>query len=88
MDPRDLKAYAQRNWRAAERRKREHWAREVVERDPLATFLASQALWEHMRRLRPEWPSPEERRADLAHHVAVKHALDLAAGAFRSGAHR
>ncbi len=88
MNPEDLRAYARRNWRAAEMRKREHWAREVAERGPLATFEASQALWEHMRRLRPDWPSPEERRADLAHHVALKRALDLAAGAFRSAAHR
>ena len=58
--------------------------REVAERGPLATFEASQTLWEHMRRLWPDWPSPEERRADLANHIALKRALDLAAGAFRA----
>ncbi len=84
----DLRAYARRDWRAAERGKREYWAREVAERGPLATFEASQALWEHMRRLRPDWPSPEERRADLAHHVALKRALDLAADFFRSATDR
>jgi len=88
MNPEDLRAYARRNWRAAEMGKREHWAREVAERGSLATFEASQALWEHVRGLRPDWPTPEERRADLAHHVALKRALDLAAGAFRSAAHR
>jgi hypothetical protein len=88
VNPADLRAYARRDWRAAEIRKREYWAREVAERGPLATFLASQALWEHMRRLRPDWPSPEERRADLAHHIALKHALDRAAGAVRSTASR
>jgi len=41
-----------------------------------------------MRRLRPDWPSPEERREDLAHHVALKCAIDRAASAFRSAAHR
>ena len=88
MNPDDLRAYARRDWRAAERGKREHWAREVAERGPLATFEASQALWEHMRRLRPDWPSPEERRADVAHHVALKRALDLAAAFFRSATDR
>jgi len=41
-----------------------------------------------MRRLRPDWPSPEERSEDLAHHVALKRAIDRAAGAFLSTAHR
>jgi hypothetical protein len=88
VNPDDLRAYARRDWRGAERSKREHWAREIALRGPLATFEASQVLWDHMRRLRPDWPSPEERRADLAHHIALKHALDLAAGAFRSTANR
>jgi hypothetical protein len=88
MNAEDLRAYARRDWRAAEVRKRDHWARELAERGALATFEASQALWEHVRCIRPDWPTPEERRADLAHHVALKRALDLAAGAFRSPAHR
>ncbi len=88
VNPEDLRAYARRAWHAAEALKQEHWAREVAERGCLATFEASQALWEHMRRLRPDWPSPEERREDLAHHVALKRAIDRAASAFRSAAHR
>ena len=88
MNPDDLRAYARRDWRETERRKWEHWAREIALRGPLATFEASEVLREHMRGLRPDWPSPEERRADLAHHMALKRALDLAAGAFRSTAHR
>ncbi len=88
MNPEDLRAYAQRAWHAAEALEQEHWAREVAERGRLATFEASQVLWEHMRRLRPDWPSPEERREDLAHHVALKRAIDRAVGAFLSAAHR
>ena len=87
MKREDLRAYAQRAWHAAETLKQEDWAREVAERGPLATFEASQALWEHMRFLRPDWP-PEERRADLAHHVALKQLIDRAAGAFVAAAHR
>lgn len=88
MNPEDVRAYARRTWHAAERLKREHWAREMAERGPLATFEASLALWEHMRRLRPDWPSPDERRADLAHHVKLKHAIDRAAGAFLAATDR
>jgi hypothetical protein len=65
-----------------------HWARELTERGALVTFEASQALWEHIRRVRPDWPLLDERRADLAHHVALKRALDLAAGAFCSTSNR
>lgn len=84
----DLRAYAQRAWQAAEALKQEHWAREVAERGPLATFEASQLLWEHMRFVRPDWPSPAERREDLAHHVMLKQLIDRAAGAFLATAHR
>jgi hypothetical protein len=88
MNPEDVRAYARRAWHAAEALKQEHWAREVAERGRLATFEASQALWAHMRRVRPDWPSPEERREDLAHHIALKRAIDRAAGAFLSTARR
>jgi len=84
----ELRAYARRAWHVAETRKREHWAREIAERGSLATFEASQALWQHMRALRPDRPSPDERREDLAHHVALKRLIDLAAGAFVATTHR
>ena len=41
-----------------------------------------------MRALRPDWPSPDEWREDLAHHIALKHLIDRAAGAFVATAHR
>lgn len=88
MKQEDVRAYAQRAWQRAERLKQEHWAREIAERGPLATFEASQALWEHMRSLRPDWPSPEERREDLAHHLALKQLIDRTAGVFVSSPRR
>ena len=83
-----MRAYAQRAWQRAERLKQEHWAREIAERGPLATFEASQALWQHMRSLRPDWPSPEERREDFSHHLALKQLIDRAASAFLSSPRR
>jgi hypothetical protein len=72
MTPEPLRADAHRAWHVAEALEQDHWAREVAQRGPLATFEASQALWEHMRALRPDWPSDDERRQDLADHVALK----------------
>ncbi len=83
-----LRAYAGRAWARAAALKQEHWAREFATRGPAATFEAAQALREHMRAVRPDWPTDEERREDLAHHVALKRAIDRAASAFRAAARR
>ena len=83
----DLRAYADRPWPRVEASKHTHWARELS-RDPLATFEASQALWVHMRRINPTWPTEAERQEDLAHHVALKRMIDRAAGVFLAAAGR
>jgi hypothetical protein len=77
-----VRAFAQRDWRAAETLKGEHWAREFAARGSAATLEASAALSRHMRLVRPDWPSDEERRDDLAHHIALKRAIDCAARVF------
>jgi hypothetical protein len=84
----DVRAYAGRAWHLAAQLKEEYWARELAERDPLATFEASQALRAHMCRVRPDWPSERERGDDLAHHIALKRAIDRAAGAYLSATRR
>jgi hypothetical protein len=86
VDPDHLRAYAQRAWQLLDALEHEHWARELGARGPGATLEASQALWAHMRRVRPDWPTEADRRADLAHHVALKQAIDRAAGAFLAAA--
>lgn len=78
----DLQAYARRPWPLLAALERDHWARQLVARGPLATFEISQGLWVHMRSVRPDWPTETDCRADLAHHVALKQAIDRAAGAF------
>jgi len=59
--------------------KREHWASLHRARGPAATVAASQALWQHMRRLRPDWPTARDRAVDLAHHLELKRKIDAAA---------
>ena len=88
MHPDDLRAYAQRGWHVLTALEQDHWARELAARGPLATLEASQALWAHMRRVRSDWPTAEDRRADLVHHTALKQAMDRAAGAFLAAAGR
>jgi hypothetical protein len=88
VDREQLRAYAGRAWARAAALKRAHWASEFAARGPTATFEAAQALREHMCALRPDWPTDRERREDLAHHVALKRAIDRAAGVFRAATRR
>lgn len=83
MDPSHLREYANRDWGAAERLDARHWRDEIASRGASATLEASQALRRHMELVRPDFPSAEERNADLQDHIAVKRMLDRAAGAFR-----
>ena len=84
----DVRAYAQRAWHVLAGLEHDHWARALLERGPLSTLEASQALWTHMRHVRPDWPTEADRRADLAHHIALKQAIDRAARAFTAAARR
>jgi hypothetical protein len=82
VEPRHLRAFAQRDWAAAAALKREHWAHEFALRGPEATLEASAALWHHMRAVHPDWPTEDQRKQDLADHIALKRAIDRAARAF------
>ena len=84
----NVRAYAKRAWRVLTDLERDHWARELSNQGPLSTLRASQALWIHMRAVRPDWPTEADRRADLAHHVALKRAIDGAARAFAATTRR
>ena len=79
VDPEDLRAYARRPWGRAEDAKREFIAARWRE-DPDAHVRAIHALADHLRAVRPEWPTPEELARDLADHVELKRKLDRAAG--------
>jgi hypothetical protein len=82
MDPDALRAFLERGWSEAEQLEREHWAEVRRAAGAEANLRAAWILVEHMRRLRPEWPTEAERAADLAHHVAQKRWIDRAARAF------
>ena len=81
----DIRAFVTRDRAAVRDADASHWAAEFKERGPAATIAASRALWEHARRIRPDWPTADDSDRDLAEHLRLKRLLDRAAHAF---AHR
>jgi hypothetical protein len=81
VDPASLRAFARRARGEVAREKRAYWARQHGERTYRATLDASYALYDHVRRIRPDFPTPRDRAEDLAHHVALKRLLDDASRA-------
>ena len=78
MDPAAIRAFVQRARSEVEHEKRAYWARQHSERTYRRTLEASHALYEHLRRIRPDFPTERDRAEDLAHHVALKRLLDQA----------
>jgi hypothetical protein len=81
MDPADIRAFVRRSRIEVEHEKRNYWAKQYSERTYLRTLEASHALYEHVRRIRPDFPTDRDRAEDLAHHVALKQLLDQASRA-------
>ena len=70
-----LRAFANRDWAQIADRDRAHWAAEYRRNGHTPAVQASQALWQHMRSIRPEWPDASDRQRDIAHHIAQKRLL-------------
>jgi hypothetical protein len=81
MDRDAVRAFARRNREAVDESRRQHWARLYRERGAEAAWEAALGLRQRMSAVRPDWPTDEDRRADLAHHVDLKRKLDRAAHA-------
>jgi hypothetical protein len=77
----DIKRFAGWDWQRLSAAKREWWAG----RTPEARLRAAHALREHMRAVRPDWPSPAERQEDLEAHIRLSRLLRRV-GALRNGA--
>jgi hypothetical protein len=78
VDPASIRAFALRARAEVEHEKRAYWAKQHGERTYRATLDVSHALYEHVRRVRPDFPTDRDRAEDLAHHVALKSLLDQA----------
>lgn len=73
----NIEAFLARPWAELEAMKARHW-REALRADPLATFRASEALWEVLHR-EGHTTNREERDADLEAHLRLRAILDRAA---------
>ena len=81
MDQQALRDFASRDWSSVARAKTAHWA-QMHRENPRAVWDSAQALLTHVRSFRPDFPTDEERQADLRDHLALRSRLDRAAHAF------
>ena len=71
MDPRDIQAFVQRDWDSVRAAKERYWAERIRKLGPAEGFRIGDELRRQKLALDPDWPSPAEREADLAHHVRL-----------------
>lgn len=76
-----LRDFALRARAEVESEKRAYWARLHRNQGGHSTLAISHALYEHVRRVRPDFPTERDRAEDLASHVAFKRLLDSASRA-------
>ena len=81
VDPKDLRAFADRDWAAAARGKQQYWADRYHRDGAAPARQVATLLLEHARRLGAAGLTDSERGADLAHHLEVRDRLDRAARA-------
>jgi len=62
--------------------KRDHHATRYRASRGKSGLEAARVLREHVRKIRPDWPTARDRDEDFAHHVALKRRIDRAAHAF------
>lgn len=74
LDKANVRAFLARPWKRLAELKEQHW-REALETDPLATFRASEALWERLFEA-GHVTNEGERRADLEAHLRLRALLD------------
>jgi hypothetical protein len=82
VDKHAIRAFVARDRDLVASLKRDHHARRHLASQGTSGLAAAQALREHARRVRPDWPTVRDREEDLAHHAALKRRIDRAAHAF------
>lgn len=60
---------------AAEKVKTVYWVERLRRLGPVESLRVADELRHHVRALRPDWPGPLDREADLAVHLTVGEAL-------------
>jgi hypothetical protein len=70
------RAKPEEDWSLFERGMAEHWANVRREGGAARVFEVAAALHDHVKTLRPDWPSERERELDLEHHRKLIAMLD------------
>jgi len=81
VDSASIREFALRDRTEVQASKQSYWAEQHRAAGPERTIRASQALWEYVRRLRPDWPTARDRAEDIEHHIALKREIDRASHA-------
>lgn len=82
MDRDAIRAFVERDRKSVAALKRDHHARRNRISGGKSGLAAAAILREHVRRARPDWPTPQDRQKDLEHHIELKRCIDRAAHAF------
>jgi hypothetical protein len=75
MKASEIRDYQHRDWALVRESKARYWAEHKRSLSPGAALDVGDALREHARGLRPEWPDAAEREADLRVHTRVSESL-------------
>jgi hypothetical protein len=71
----ELRAFANRDWKLVEEAKRRYWVERKRQLSPGESLAIVEDLRQHVRALRPDWPSAAERAEDIEVHARVSAAL-------------
>lgn len=75
MDASDIARFAGRDWDVLAQLKADYWASLRAGEGAADGLLVADELRRYAQSLHPDWPSDEDRRADLETHVRVSAAL-------------
>jgi hypothetical protein len=73
----ELGDLARRDWDVLTVSKAAHWADQKKRYGPASAIRAAEALRQQVATLRPDWPTEEDRREDLATHARVAACLRI-----------
>ena len=74
-----MKGFLERDWRLIQQAKSDFHAAQKAAMTPSAAIRLGDELHRFARTMKPDWPNPAERAADLATHVRVSEMLRHAA---------
>jgi len=71
MKREDVLAYIQRDWALVREMKDRYWEERKQSMTPEESLALGDSLRQHVQALRPDWPTEEDRQADLEVHIRV-----------------